>query len=97
MLRSAKPDALAVRLYVPGVTCAITYRPWLSEVAVRSAPVSVFVRVTAALGITDPLGSMTVPLIDVIWPNAVAASNTKSVSRINELRILYPLFHLIAN
>src|SRR5690349_9555918 len=48
----------------------------------------------AALGTTDPVGSVMVPESEVSWPKAVAAKNTTSVGRINGLRILYPLLPL---
>ena len=59
----------------------MVYRPWLSDVVERCTPVSEFTMVMAAFGITDPLGSVTVPLSDVVWPKTLAASKTKSAVR----------------
>src|SRR5436190_506624 len=44
-------------------------------------------------GTTDPAGSVTVPLREVVWPKTFAASNTKNVSSPNGLRMSYPLSH----
>src|SRR5262245_20186989 len=69
------PDALTVTLYVPAASGAIAKIP--DDVVWRrsSTPVAVFVAVTAALGITAPLGSVTVPLMVPPPPICAAAGN----------------------
>ena len=68
---------------MPAGTFAITYRPTASEVVVRTAPVVVDVRVIVAPGTTEPLGSVTVP---VMRPVSVCA-NTVDGAAVTRLAI----------
>src|SRR6476646_8236401 len=56
------PDSSTLRMYVPGWTLAMTYRPTASETVVRTAPLVVDVRVIVAPGTTKSFGSLTVPV-----------------------------------
>src|SRR5205807_7595232 len=57
---------------VPAGTPGITDNPWDSVMSVRFAPVSVFVRVIVAPGMTAPDGSLTVTFsVASCWPTTL--------------------------
>src|ERR1700684_1170207 len=57
-----KPSALAATVHAPGARPLTVKLPWASEVAARGvAPGAEVVMVTAAPGMTAPVGSTTVP------------------------------------
>jgi hypothetical protein len=56
----------------------MAYKPDWSEAVVLSAPVSIFVTVTLALGTTAPEGSFTVPVICPVSVCAIALTANRN-------------------
>src|SRR5687768_18488471 len=71
----------AKTVYVPGVRLAIVYRPSGPVVALRTAPVALFVALTVAPSRTTPLESRTTPVMRPVGVCANAGIATSATAR----------------